>query len=163
MTDWHHIEVDGGYRVPLRPFAPDGEAKAAVVFLPAMGVRGKYYETFGNNLAAHGVQTTVMEFRGHGESSLRASHGTDWGYADLALTDLPAAIAWTRDRCPGVPVFVGGHSLGGQLALVYASQHKGAVDGAWMIATSSPYYAYFSTNSGEAFASARSSLRFSRV
>ena len=143
MSDWHHVEVDDGYRMPLRKFEPESDAKAAFVFMPALGVRARYYQKFAESLASHGVHTTIMELRGQGESSLRASHRDDWGYKELALTDFPAAIAWAREQCPDVPVYIGGHSLGGQLAVVYMSQYAGSVDGAALIACSSPHYAYF--------------------
>lgn len=146
MSEWQLIPIEGDdYRVPLKAYVPEGEATGTMVMMPAMGVRGRYYDTFAQGLAAHGIYTVVMEYRGHGESALRASHRTDWGYREIALIDLPASIAWAREQCPDVPLYIGGHSLGGQLSLVYAAHHPNTFDGAIIIACSSPFHGHYAT------------------
>ena len=105
--------------------APDGarsearffKAEAAgpgLLVLPAMGVNARAYDRLGEELAAAGVTTLVMELRGGGSSSLRARRGVDYGYAEL-IDDMVQHLELLRARVQG-PVSVLGHSLGGHLA-----------------------------------------------
>lgn len=138
------IDAPGnGPAIPIHAFIPDGEVQASLLFVPALGVKARYYDTFGETLAGHGVAVGVMEIRGHGESSVRASHGNDWGYRDLALEDLPAARSWLSEQVAAPKNLVGGHSLGGQLSMIFASHHPDRADGIVCIATGSPHHGHF--------------------
>ena len=73
-------------RIPQRP-------RAAVLWLPALGVAARHYLPLAEALAQRGVATFLHEWRGHGSSSLRAGRGTDWGYRELLALDLAASEA----------------------------------------------------------------------
>jgi alpha-beta hydrolase superfamily lysophospholipase len=66
-----------------------------------------------------GVDFIALDFRGHGRSPGR--RGVVRRYDDL-VEDLGAIVAWTRNRNPGLPLFVLGHSNGGQVVLRMALQ-----------------------------------------
>lgn len=114
------VEVRGadGAVSQARLFLPDGAARAALAWMPAMGVAARAYDTFAAALAGHGVATLVSEFRGGESSDVKARRGVDFGLGEL-IDDHSAAMAVLAARAPGVPVHVGGHSLGGQLTVVH--------------------------------------------
>lgn len=68
-------------------------------------------EAIGSRLE---VDILALDFRGHGRSPGR--RGVVRRYEDL-VEDLKAALAWARDRLPKLPLFVLGHSNGGQVVL----------------------------------------------
>ncbi|HYG44429.1 MAG TPA: alpha/beta fold hydrolase, partial [Bordetella sp.] len=85
----------------------------------------------------------LHEWRGNGSSSLRPSRHCDWGYRQILQEDLPAAhrrlLGWMAD----VPLLIGGHSLGGQLACCYAGLHPTAFERIWLVASGTPWWRSF--------------------
>jgi len=71
-------------------------------------------------LTRHGLSVHLADLRGHGRSGPTPREGADWGYDDIVFRDLPALVADARDRHPGLPVFLVGHSLAGHCGLAAA-------------------------------------------
>ncbi|MFL5349194.1 MAG: alpha/beta fold hydrolase [Hyalangium sp.] len=115
-------------------------ARAIIVCTPAMGVPARFYEPLAHELADRGLCAVTAELRGIGSSSVRVRRGVDFGYHELALRDLPAVISAARGVYPEAPVFVLGHSLGGQVSALYASAHPEAVRGLILVASGTPYF-----------------------
>ena len=132
-----------GARVELLCAAPAGVPRDAVYWLPAMGVPAKHYLPLAAALAASGVAVALHEWRGIGSSSLRAGHGCDWSYRELLQIDLPAGLAAMRAHWPQARCWLGGHSLGGQLACLYASLHPHDMAGIALVASGAPYWRRF--------------------
>jgi predicted alpha/beta hydrolase len=124
--------------------APDrhGEAaRGALVFVPALGTPARVYTRFAEALAARGIGVLVVELRGVGRSTVSASRQVDWGYADLVDGEVASAVQSARVLWPGRPLWLGGHSLGGHLALMHQARYPtAAVDGLLLIASGAPYW-----------------------
>ncbi|HKE14011.1 MAG TPA: alpha/beta fold hydrolase [Kofleriaceae bacterium] len=134
------VSADGA-RSQARLFVPaEGAPRAVAVCLPAMGVEARYYDPFARALAARGVAALTAELRGNGSSSLRAARRVDFGYRELVELDLTGAVAAARERVPGPPVRLVGHSLGGHLSILFAALRPREVDGIALIAAGSPYF-----------------------
>jgi len=54
MTEQIHkkVKTNNGYQLSATFYIPDGEVKAAVLIVPAMGVSQKYYSSFASWTAA---------------------------------------------------------------------------------------------------------------
>lgn len=137
------LAMADGARAELLCVASDGEPRDAVYWLPAMGMPAKYYLPFAGALAARGVAVALHEWRGIGSSSLRAGYRCDWGYRELLQLDLRDGIGAMRARWPQARVWIGGHSLGGQLACLYAALHPQEMAGIALVASGAPYWRRF--------------------
>lgn len=138
-----HITSRDGHSSRLRLHAADG-AGPGVLWLPALGVPAGKYDGFAAALAGQGVACAVHEWRGNGVSSLRARRGVDWGYRELLEQDLAASVAALD---PARAWFFGGHSLGGQLAAMAATQAP-ACRGLILLATGVPRARYYPGRQG---------------
>jgi len=124
---------------------PDGLPPETPVFLltPAMALRGSFYQPLATPMAAAGLRLVAMDLRGHGTSSVRPDRNTDFGYRELLELDWPAAITAVRERYPAAALMLLGHSLGGQVSLLYAGANPGAVDAVVTVATGSIWWRAF--------------------
>lgn len=152
MSVWPLLAADG-HRWSLRAVVPP-RARAMVLWLPAMGVSARNYDAFGAALAHAGIALVVHEWRGLGSSSLRAGRDCDWGYRELLEHDLPASLDALRTRRPDLPLLLGGHSLGGQLACLFAALRPGAAQGLVTVASGTPHRSGFAGPRGRALPAA---------
>ena len=152
-------ELPDGARVPVRAlrtpepdrFLPSGSAPApgpppapAVLILPAMGTPARFYRRFARQLHDEGLTVLTADLRGQGEATplVTDPDALGHGYRDLVEEDLPAVLAAVRAELgPEPPLYLLGHSLGGQLALLYAASGRGPrVAGVALVASGSVYF-----------------------
>jgi len=138
----HATEASDGVRIPLTWF-PASQPRWVCLFLPALGIQAKLYNTLAAALAANGCSVCLLEQRGHGESPLRASRSVQFGIADYLEKDIPAALAWVRSQAPGLPVLLGGHSLGGHLSTMYCGREGAEIVAVFHVACGFPYHGDF--------------------
>lgn len=134
------VTAGDGHRFGARLDAAEDPDAPLLLFMPAMGTRARYYAAFGRAMAAAGVSFASFDWRGIESSSLRASRSTDFSYRHLVEEDIPAAVAELRRRLPRAPLFIGGHSLGGQLSLLYAGREPASVRGMVLIASGTVHF-----------------------
>ncbi len=137
------IVSNDGARSELIVVQPDDYPRCILYWLPAMGVAAKHYLPLAEAFAARGIAVVLHEWRGIGSSDRRAGRQGDWGYRQLLDADLPAGVAEARARWPRARLWMGGHSLGGQMSCLYASLHPAEVMGIALIASGAPYWRRF--------------------
>ncbi|SEK85954.1 Predicted alpha/beta hydrolase [Pseudoxanthomonas sp. GM95] len=132
-----------GHAWTLLVRAPE-QPRAALLWVPALGVAARHYLPFAEALAGHGIAVGLHEWRGHGSSTLRAGRHSDWGYKALLEHDLPASQAALAAALPQQPLLIGGHSLGGQLAACHAAlSAETPWQRLWLVASGTPYWRCF--------------------
>ncbi len=126
-TEEHVIPSTDGTPLHARCW-PGTEARGVLVVAHGLGEHGGCYEHVADGLTARPglVDVVAFDFRGHGRSPGR--RGVVRRYEDL-VGDLHAVVDWTRDHRPDRPVFLLGHSNGGQVALRYVLDEPGRADG----------------------------------
>jgi acylglycerol lipase len=127
----HHLESAEGGRLYVRSHAVPGEVQGEVVLTHGRGEHCGRYSHVGAACAERGLRLWSYDLRGHGRSSGRRG---DLRKYRLFLADLDAVV--TLARGTGRPVFLLGHSLGGQITINYLDQHPEGCRGA---VVASPY------------------------
>lgn len=136
------IAADGA-RFELLAVLPRGNWHRLLYWLPAMGMPARHYLPLARSLAERGIAVVLHEWRGVGSSDRRASRHCDWSYRQLLLDDLPAGMAAVSEHWPTARRWLGGHSLGGQFAMLYASLHPSTFAGLLLVASGAPYWRRF--------------------
>lgn len=111
-----------------------------LIWLSALGMSSRFYEPLAKTLAELGIHVSLLEQRGHGEGVRLASKNNQYGVADL-IDDIDEVIALINSQFPQHKIVLGGHSLGGHLAIHAASKHPG-ID-VFTVACALPYQAWF--------------------
>ena len=118
-----------------------GAAAPVCLCLPAMGLAAHYYLPFVEALAqALSGTVAVADLRGQGKSDARARRGARFGYREIVEEDLPALLDALAARFWGRPLFVIGHSLGGQLATLSAVHMQDRLAGLVLVAAGTAHY-----------------------
>ncbi len=100
--------------------------KAILVVVHGIGEHSGRYGPFVRHFAPRGFGVALYDQRGHGQSGGRRGHIDH--FQDL-LSDLAAFIQRTQDAHPGVPIFLVGHSFGGQIALNFVVRYAKGLRG----------------------------------
>ena len=116
------------------------DSKAILLIFPAMGVRASYYQKLAETFADRHYTAITADLRGHGHSSERPSRKRSFGYSEIVQYDYPEIVNSVKKNYPDQPVFILGHSLGGQLGALYLSKNPKAIDGLILVACCSVYY-----------------------
>jgi predicted alpha/beta hydrolase len=146
MGERWRVHAADGHEFELLAEVPE-EPRAALFFACAMGVEATYYEPFATALSQRGILVAISDLRGHGTSSVRPRRGVDFGYREIVERDIPAAVSVVREHAKGLPLYLGGHSLGGQLAMLHVAAAKPEIDGMALVACAIPYYRNWSGRS----------------
>jgi alpha-beta hydrolase superfamily lysophospholipase len=123
--------ANDGVDVVVDRTLPGGATKAVVVIAHGMAEHAARYARFAGELAARGYAVYAPDHRGHG----RTAGGDDrlgWAGEDGwngMLRDLARLAGLVRERHPGVPLILFGHSMGSVLAQRFAQLHGAGLRG----------------------------------
>lgn len=126
------FRTDDGLDIFYRWKTADPE-RGRVVIAHGLGEHSGRYAQVMERLTALGLSVWALDHRGHGQSGGHRGHVNSF---DQYLTDLENLMALAaREKPAGGKLFLFGHSMGGLIAVRYAQEHPGAMDG---LAVSSP-------------------------
>jgi acylglycerol lipase len=116
----------GGVRIHMREWLPEGAPRAVVAICHGVNSHGGQYLWTGEQLASKGFAVYAVDLRGRGKSE-----GERFYVDDVAeyVADIGGVIAIAKQRHPGLPVYLLGHSAGGVTACTYALDHQEEIDG----------------------------------
>lgn len=137
------VETADGAALALQVLPRTDPASPLVLVLPAMSMPAKFYVKLVKALHLAGLTAAVLDLRAQGDSRPELGSGPDFGYRELLETDLPAVLDALAERFPHAPVHLFGHSLGGQLALLFAAAEPDRVGTVTTIGTGSVYWRSF--------------------
>lgn len=103
----------GGPALHFYVTLPDGPVKAAVGLLHGYADHGARYAHVFDAWADRGIASVAVDMRGHGRAE------GDRGFCerfDEYLADAAELVPLLKERAPGVPAFLVGHSFGGLVA-----------------------------------------------
>jgi predicted alpha/beta hydrolase len=134
------FELSDRARTVIEWFGETTPEKGLVVFLPALGASVDIYRTMAEAWARLGYRVATVELRGGKQSSVKDVRAHNFGYNEILNVDLASIVPQLRAEAAGRPLLLAGHSLGGQLALLYASRHPSEADAVVLLAGGSNYY-----------------------
>ena len=136
--EWNWKSSDG-IEMYSRGWLPAGKPKAAIVLVHGHGEHVGRYEHVGAALTGGGYALLGFDLRGHGRSGGPRGHTPSY---EAYMDDIAAFLAQAGERHPGLPRFLYGHSLGGNLVLNYVLRRRPdltgvIVTGPWQVPDSS--------------------------
>jgi len=120
-----------GLEMFAQSWAPEGTPKAVVALVHGLGEHSGRYPLLVERLPAAGYALSAFDLRGHGRTGGPRLYASS--FEDL-MGDIDRHIEQTRLRFPRIPLFLYGHSLGGEQVLYYVLRRSPPLDG--VIATS---------------------------
>lgn len=114
-----------GLKLFYQFWVPDAP-QAVLILVHGLGDHTGRYGPFVRHFVGRGFAVAMYDQRGHGRSD------GDRGHADQFqdyLQDLAQFIQMTRDRFPKLPLFLIGHSFGGQVAINFVVRYAKGLRG----------------------------------
>lgn len=120
-----------GLNLSLMLVQPEGEIRALVQLAHGMCEHKGRYEPFMRYLAEQGCLCVINDHRGHG-GSVRAPEDLGYFYeggAGALVEDLHQITLWMKERWPGLPLVLFGHSMGSMAVRAYCQKYDGELSG----------------------------------
>jgi alpha-beta hydrolase superfamily lysophospholipase len=120
---------------------PNPDARHVVILVHGYGEHLGRYEHVARRLVERGAVVAGPDHMGHGRSDGERVLITDY---EPVVADVHGVVQRMRDRHPGLPLVLVGHSMGGMIGARYAQLHReelaglvlsGPVLGTWTAAT----------------------------
>jgi alpha-beta hydrolase superfamily lysophospholipase len=127
-SEW---KTNEGEKMFSQKWLTDVQTKAVVVLVHGLGEHIGRYNHVAKFLNQNQISVYGFDHRGHGKSSGKRGH---IGSNQFFMSDIDHMIAEAKKENPEIPIFIYGHSLGGNMVLYYALSKKPAIKG--VIATS---------------------------
>jgi acylglycerol lipase len=120
------ISTKSGLKLFLQRWLPDRPAQAAVALVHGVNEHGGRYARVAGELNAHGIAVHAIDLRGFGRSD--GERGLVLRF-DEFLDDVEHLLQWTAGEHPGKPLFLLGHSMGGEIATWLIIERQPKIDG----------------------------------
>jgi predicted alpha/beta hydrolase len=131
------IQTADGFTLSARLFEADAASREAALVTAGMALPTRIYHRFARWMAAQGVPTVVLDYRGMDDPVKHARvRMRDWGERDI-----PAAIAWCRESLQAEKLYYVGHSAGGQM--LGMAPNNAQVDAMLMVSAQSGYWQHY--------------------
>jgi alpha-beta hydrolase superfamily lysophospholipase len=115
----------GGVRLHQRSWLPEGGARGVVTICHGFNAHSGLYAWTAEQLVAGGYAVYAVDLRGRGLSEGERFYVEDF---EDYVADVDGMIGIARERHPGLPVVLFGHSAGGVTACLYALEHQDRID-----------------------------------
>jgi acylglycerol lipase len=120
ITEWKW-ESCNGLDLYARVWAPQGKPKASIMLVHGHGEHVVRYDHVAAVLTENGYAMLGFDLCGHGKSGGPRGHVQSY---NAYMDDIAAFSQQVEQRYAGLPHFLYGHSLGGNLVLNYALRRK---------------------------------------
>ena len=110
-----------GIRTFGQQWQPETEPKAVVILMHGLGEHSSRYAHVAQAFSTNGFVLLTCDHMGHGKSDGKRGHVT--GY-DIFFHEIEHLRSIASQKYPGLPVFLYGHSLGGNIVLFYTLKKK---------------------------------------
>jgi len=122
---WNWDSSDG-LEIFAQSWEPEENLKAVVILVHGLGEHTGRYGHVGKALSDAGFVLAGFDLRGHGKSGGPRGHTPSY---ETLMDDIAMFIDLVAIRYPGLPHFLYGHSLGGNLVINFGLQRKTEIIG----------------------------------
>ena len=134
------VSVDG-FRNFLNIYQPFYIRYAKIIIImPALGVKADFYHPLAITLRDLGYIVVTVDLRGTGKSEAKPNKKRNFGYKEMLNYDWPVVLDKVNHHFPDKEIYLLGHSLGGQLNVMYLAKHKNLVKGLILVASCTVHY-----------------------
>lgn len=137
------VTTPDGATFVVRLLPRSDPAAPVVLIVPAMIVPARFYLPLAKVLHAAGLSVAMVDLRAQGESTPALREAPNFGYRELVEVDLPAVADAVSRRFPRAPLHLFGHSLGGQVALLFTAANQDRIASITVIGTGTVYWKAF--------------------
>ncbi len=110
------IPARDGFALAATRYRSADAGAGLVLVSSATAVPRRYYRHFAKALAARGFEVLTYDYRGIGGSRPASLRGFDAKTRDWALLDMAGVVDYGKRSADGRPLYLVGHSVGGQIA-----------------------------------------------
>lgn len=116
----------GGVKIFLRSWLPEAPPRAVVVICHGVNSHGGQHRWTAEQFVAKGLAAYALDLRGRGKSD-----GERFYVQEVAdyVADVAGTVKIAKQRHPGLPVFLLGHSAGGVTSAVYTLDNQAELAG----------------------------------
>lgn len=116
----------GGVKIFLRSWLPEAPPRAVIVICHGVNSHGGQHRWTAEQFVAKGLAAYALDLRGRGKSD-----GERFYVQEVAdyVADVAGTVKIAKQRHPGLPVFLLGHSAGGVTSAVYTLDNQAELAG----------------------------------
>ncbi|WP_035375073.1 alpha/beta hydrolase family protein [Pseudoduganella violaceinigra] len=118
------LQTKDGQQLVAYRHEPSSDPRAQVVIAPGMAIPQGFYRAFAAFLAGLGYRVWTFDYRGMGESRQGSLRRCEADITVWITLDFEAVVQHATAQSPGLPLFLLGHSMGGQTAPLLPSFSK---------------------------------------
>lgn len=136
--EFHYPSADGKTSIHGIRWIPEGKPRAVLQLAHGVAEYIDRYDPFARWLCEQGFVVTGNDHIGHGTSVAPGAAKLYFGPKgswETVVQDIHGLYGITRQKFPGLPYFLLGHSMGSFLVRTYLIRYPGTVDGAILMGT----------------------------
>jgi len=140
ISEFQHT-ISDGTALQVSEYTPDQPPRSIVLIVHGMAEHGARYARLAGGLTDAGYAVVAPDLRGHGRT---ASGSAELGFFaeqdgwNKVVGDIAGLTSFIRERSPGVPIILFGHSMGSFLAQQLMIEHGTDYAGVVLSATNGP-------------------------
>ncbi len=139
-AEMQFVSVDG-FRNYMNVYQPFYIRYAKIiVIMPALGVKADFYHPLAIALRNLGYVVVTVDLRGTGKSEAKPNKKRNFGYREMLNYDWSVVLDKVNRHFPNKDIYLMGHSLGGQLNVMYSAKHKNLVKALILVASCTVHY-----------------------
>lgn len=117
------ITAEDGWPLEATLFRSES-AKRAILVCAGTGFPRGFYARFARWMALRDCAALTFDYRGVAGSRPNDLAAMDMDYPDWGRLDMSAALRGLKKACPGLPLFLVGHSVGGHFVGLMPNQSE---------------------------------------
>lgn len=127
------INAKDNTRLFFKEFTPTVKAKAVIAIVHGLGDHSGWFSNLINYFISNEYAVITFDLRGHGKSEGKRGHIPSY---EAVLSDIDILYGIVKEHFNNIPIFLYGHSFGGNLVLNYTLDRHPKVTG---IITTGPW------------------------